>query len=208
VFTKAKLFNLALNHLLLQRQIVDTVNDRSNECKVLNSVWDVALRMTLEDMDLDSTSQPYTLALLDNDYSDEWQYVYTYPAEAVFVRRLRDPNCLTTKDNRYSQIPKRIGIYTTGVKAIFTNQVDAVAEVIRYDMALTALSASAGLPISFRLAILSSPLITGKGADRLLRTLEQRYVEAKAQAQALDQRENFNFDVESIESEFVAERMS
>lgn len=208
MFTKAKLFNLALNHLLLQRQIVDTVNDRSNEAKVLNANYDVAFRSTLEDMDLDSTSQPYTLALLDDDYSDEWKYVYTYPAECAFLRRLRDPLCLVNTENRYTHISKRIGIYDTGVKAIFTNQVDAIAEIIRHDISLTTLSATAGLAISYKLAIMSAPLVTGKGADRLIRNLQQAYSIAKADAQAQDQRENFNFEPESVTSEFVAERMS
>lgn len=205
MYSKVKLYNLALNLLLLQRQIIDPTTDKSNEVKVLNQNWDMALRMALEDMDLDSTSQPYTLQMLAMNYGPQANhYVYAYPPEASFVRRL-DSGFRT--DNRYTKIDMRVGIYGTQ-KAIFTLQGQAIAEVIRHDMDLSALSAPAGVPIACRLAILSAPLIVGKGARRLMVQLENEYKTYKAFAQSQDARENFNYEPDQITSEFVAERMS
>ncbi len=109
-------------------------------------------------------------------------------------------------DNRSTHIAKRVGIFE-GQKVIFCNEVDAVAEMIPYDVPLSALSANAGLAVAYRLAIMSAPLATGKGAQKLISDIEKKYITAKAEAQAQDERENFVFVDERISSEFVESRL-
>ena len=202
--TKAKIFNLALGALLLQRRISDTETDPSNECKVLLTHYDVAFRATLEDLDLDGTSTQKILELIEEDPNDLWGYAYKYPSDCAFFRRLQSGSVI---DNRSTHIEKRVAIHDSQ-KVIFTNQVDAIAEYISYNVPLAALSATAGLAVAYRLAMLSAPLITGKGAAKLIETIQKNYILAKTEAQDQDRRENFSFVDEDIESEFVEARRS
>lgn len=205
MYTKAKIFNLALSQLLLQRQIADPDTDFSNENKVLNTNYDSAFRSTLEDLDLDSTSTQVTLELIEEDPEDfpNWKYVYKYPSVCAFFRRIKST---AEMDNRSTHIPKRIGMFGAQ-KAVFTNELDAVAEIIAHDVPLGMLSATVGLAIAQRLAALSAPLIVGKGAEKLRDAIEKRYLILKAEAQEQDRRENFNFTDPEVESEFVEARL-
>lgn len=200
--SKAKIFNLALSALLLQRRIVNTDTDTSNEGKVLESHYEVAFMSALEDMDLDSTSSIITLELLEEEPNDLWYYAYKYPRRCAFLRRLVSG---VVTDTRSTHIDKRVAIHE-GQKVIFTNQMEAKAEIIMNDIPLSSLSSTAIIAISLRLAVLSAPLIVGKGADKLMKSLEGRYILAKADAQDHDRRENMNFLTDEEESEFVAAR--
>jgi hypothetical protein len=204
MYTKAKIYNLALGALLLQRQVSDPETDKSNEAKVLNTHYDVAFRSTLEDLDLDSTSTSITLELLETDPNTDWRYAYKYPVNCAFLRRIKS---VALMDNRTTRIPLRVAIHNS-LKTIFTNEASAVAECIVHDLPLTALSATVGLAIAYRLAVLSAPLIVGKGATTLRDSINQKYIVTKAEAQEQDRRENFNFTDDTVGSEFVEERLS
>lgn len=203
-YTKEIIYNLALGALLLQRQVTNTATDKSNEVKVLNIHYDIAFESALQDMDLDHTMSIVTLALIEKDPIAKWLYAYTYPTNCVFFRRI-DSSSLT--DSRSTHLPKRVGIHE-GAKVIFANEVDAVAEIISDDFPLGALSASAGLGIALRLAVLSAPLIVGKGAKTLRQQLTARYVLVKSEAQEHDKNENFNYVDDEVSSEFVEARTS
>lgn len=203
-FTKAKIYNLALSALLLAKEIANTDTDTSNEVRVLNTHWDIALESTLQDLDLDSLSTPIALELLaELDDGGPWQYAYKYPNNCVYLRRLQSG---AEVDSKRTHIPKRTALYE-GQKAIFTNEYQAIGECLPKDVPLAALSPMAGLAIAYKLAFLASPLITGKGAEKLRDKIEKAYLVAKSEAQETDQNENFNYDDESVRSEFVAARL-
>jgi hypothetical protein len=214
VYSKAKIFNLALNALLLNRQIVDTNSDKSNEAKVLNEQWDVAFKTALFDMDLDSTASQVNLELIHDFTKDApptngqpgplWSYAYKYPDKCAYFRRIVSCN---VNDDKFTHEPKRVMIYN-GKKAIFTNVASALAEIIPIDFPLQTLSAPGGMAIAMRLAWQSAPLIVGKGAKSLRETIKADYAVAKADAQALDERESFSFQDDANLSEFVKIRMS
>lgn len=204
MYTKAKIYNLALGALLLQRQITNTDTDATNECKVLNTWYDVAFRMVLQDLDLDSTSTQMTLELIEEEPNDLWLFSYKYPSKCAFFRRIQSTSDI---DDRETHIPKRIAIKDEQ-KCIFTNAEDAIAEYISTDVPLSSLSAPAGLCVAYRLASLAAPLVTGKGAKSLQEAIEKKYIITKAEAQEQDARENFNFTDEEIASEWVKERLS
>lgn len=205
-YTKAQIYNLACSALLLNREVVDPTTDKSNEVRVFNINWDTALDMTLQDLDLDSISTQITLELIEEitDGSYPWIWAYKYPSNCAFFRRIT--SCAAVDTSR-THIPKRVLMYK-GQKAILTNQELAVAECIPNDVPLTALSASAALAVSLKLAELSAPLCTGKGAKTLMQEIGQKYLIAKFEAQEYDKLENFIYEHESVRSEFVAERMS
>ncbi len=207
--TQEEIYNLALGALLLSRRVSDVDTDQNNEVDVLNTHWDVAFNMTLEDMDLDSTCNQEALELLDQDNEDydDFTYIYRYPTNCAFFRRIKST---ILKDVRSTRIPMRIAMFDDGVtnqKAIFTNEVEAIGEFLANDLPLSSLSYHACLCIAYKLAWLSASLATGKGADRLKKEIEEKYVITKAQAQAMDQRENFNFEDDDVQSEFSQARL-
>ncbi len=204
MYTKAQIYNLALGLLLLARRITDTTTDPSNECRVLNTHWDAAWAMALEDMDLDSTSTQVTLALVEEDPNDMWTFAYTYPTDCAFLRRIVSTERI---DNRTTRIPLAVRIHE-GAKVILTNEEDAIAEIIDKSLDPSILNASAGMAVAAMLAKMSAPLITGKGAAKLVKDLEEKYNTFKTEAQETDARENFNFTDERLSSEWVEERTS
>lgn len=202
MYSKEDIFNLALSALLLQRRVTNADTDQSNEVKVLRSVWEPALASALEDLDLDSLSSQIDLELIEEDPNRYWKYAYKYPTNCAKFRRLQ--SC-AIKDNRDTQIPKRVGIHD-GEKAIFTNLWQAVAEYIPKDVPLSAFSATAGIVLAYKLAILSAPLVTGKGAKDLIAKLTDNYKIFKAEAQEQDRDENHRFEDPVMESDMVRAR--
>lgn len=202
MYTKAKIFNLALGALLLNKRIADVDTDTSVENMTLNVHYDTAFRATLQDLDLDGTSTQKILELIEEEPTDLWLFAYKYPTDCAFFRRIQSE---VLKDGRTTQIKKRIAIHN-GVKAIFTNQEDAIIEYISHDISLTLLSASAGLAVAYKLAMLASPLISGKGAGPLRKEIQGLYLISKAEAQEHDRMENSDFDSDNEMSEFVEAR--
>ena len=203
-YTKTKIYNLALSILLLSREVSDVLTDETNEVRILNTHWDIALESTLQDLDLDSTSQPITLELIETLSNHIWQYSYKYPTNCAFLRRIESP-CLT--DTKSSHIAKRISI-RNGVKVIFTDEALAVGECIPKDVPIESLNSMAVMTVAHRLAELSAPLLVGKGAKALREDIRNGYVAAKLEAQETDARENFNYESDAQRSEWVEERIS
>lgn len=212
--TKAIIYNQTCAALKLNRRFVDPDTDPdSNEKVCLDNHYATALAMALADLDLESTAEQETLALLSDedhlvDYP-EWAYVYEYPANCAKFRRIKSS---VVKDVRSTRIPLMIRNYNDGVatneKAIFTTEPDAIGEFIKTSLELGNLSYAAGLAISYKLAWLCAPLLVGKGAQRLQNEIEAKYVGVKMEAQNLDAQENFNYESDQTQSEFVEDRTS
>ena len=203
MYTKAKIFNLALGALLLNKRIADVDTDTSVENQTLNVHYDTAFRSTIEDLDLDCTSVEAVLELIEEDPNALWSYAYKYPNNCAFLRRIQSS---VIKDTRSTQIRKRV-ITHNGIKTIFTNEENAIAEYIPNDLTLDLLSSNAGLAVAYKLAMLSAPLIAGKGAASLRKEIQGLYVISKAEAQEQDRLENSNFDDDEVISEFVEARL-
>lgn len=204
MFTKTKIFNVTLSTLLLAKEVDNADTDNSNEVKILNRFYPIALEATLQDLDLDSLSAPITLELIEELENNTWNYVYKFPNNCALLRRLASGFDV---DNKSTFIPKRTGIHNAQ-KVIFTNQYQAVADTIPEDVPLEAFSASAGLALAYNLAFLSAPLLVGKGAKALKRDIKADYVIAKMEAQEVDATENFTYEDPSQRSEFVEARLS
>lgn len=204
-YTKEKLYNLTLSALLLAKEVTNVETDKSNEVRVLNIHWDTALESTLKDLNLDSLSTRVTLELLENLTDDKyWAYLYRYPANCILLRRL-DSGALT--DTSATLVDKAVRI-VDGVKVIYSNDTQSVAEIIPANLPLSALSANTAMAIAYKLAFLSAPLVTGKGSSRLRQELMQAYVIFKTEAQNDDALENERYVTDEERSEFVSARMS
>jgi hypothetical protein len=203
MYTKAKIYNLALGALLLTKKVINVDTDTSTEVQTLNTHYDTAFRAALEDMDLDATASEKKLELITTCPNDLWCFAYKYPTNCSFLRRIKSS---VVKDNRTTKVPLRV-INHEGVKAIYTNECAACVEFVSNDLPLSILSASAGLAIAYKLAALSSSLITGKGSVALAKDITAKYLLAKAEAQEHDRLENANFDDDVVMSEFVEARL-
>lgn len=204
-YTKTKIYNLALSHLLLSQQVDEIETSTiTNEVRVLNTFWEESFNITIQELDLDSLSEPIPLELLETLDEGPFKLVYKYPTRCSFLRRIISGAEVDT-ENTY--IGKRTGL-RNGLKVIFTNQEAAVAECIPNDFPLEVLSHSAALCISYMLASLASPLIVGKGAKKLKDDLFVAYLAAKSKAQEIDASENFNYEGPGVRSAFVHARMS
>jgi predicted GNAT family acetyltransferase len=203
-FAKETIFNLALNALLLKREVSNADSDTSQEASVLRNVYDVALGKALADMDLTSTRDRVTLAVVETDPNTLWLYAYEYPTNCAFFRRIVTE---TVIDDRDTHEPKEVALYE-GQKVIFCNKTEAVAEYIPNDLDIDTLNADAIFAIALMLAYMAAPLVVGKGARELRKQLMEDYKVAKAEAQETDNNESFSFVEESASSEFVKSRMS
>lgn len=202
-YTKAKLYNLALSLLLLAKEVEEIETDTSNEVRVLNIHWDTAFESTLQDLDLDSLSVHIPLELLAEDEYGPFKYIYKYPNNCIFLRRLKSG---FETDNKTTHLAKKTGIYN-GQKVIYTNEYQAVGECIPKNVPLVSLSPMAALAVAYKLALLSAPLIVGKGAKALKDDLKADYVICKTEAQETDVAENMNYENDDIRSEFVQARL-
>jgi hypothetical protein len=202
-YTKPQIYNLALSALLLAKEVDNTETDTSNEVRVLNIHWNTAFESTLQDLDLDSLMTPITLELIEELDEGPWAYVYKYPTNCIFLRKIQSG---IETDNAATHIAKVVRPHE-GVKAIFTNEEDAVAECITNDISLAFLNPMAGMAVAYKLAMLSAPLIVGKGAKTLREEIKENYIIAKMEAQEVDRAENFNYEDEALRSEFVAARI-
>ena len=201
MYDKATIFNLALNALRLNYQTQDTENDSNPAVRVLRLMWVPAWNSALEDMDLNRTATKQVLEL--TTYTDPyWKFVYKYPANCAKFRRI----CSNTPiDNFETEIPAAT-MTVQGVACIFTNQCNAMAEIIPNDIPFASITPNAGLAIAYRLAFMCSSLIVGKGAEALKKDIFEQYKEFKAEAQESDLNENLDYTPDEFNSEFVFAR--
>ena len=203
--TKETVYNLALSTLLLAKRVGEIETDKSNEVAILNTHWDIALESTLKDMDLDSLSSRVTLELIEDLVNDtRWSCVYKYPVNCALLRRLDSG---VDVDTSSSLIDKQVRVLD-GEKVIYTNHYNAVAEIIGTNVPISAFSGMAVMCVAYKLAWLSAPLITGKGAARLRDEIMKMYIISKSEAQEDDAKENASYRTDEQMSEFVQARLS
>lgn len=204
MYTKAEIFNMALNALLLQRQIVDADEDQSVEAKQLRKMWLPALKQTISDLDLDRHSNQFNLELYKEEPNNLWSYAYHRPINCASIRRIQST---VIQDNADTKIPLVTGVLD-GRPVIYTNAYQAVLDYIPTDVPLSAFAASDGLALAHKLALLCRSLIVGKGAKELTQEILQQYIIHKAEAQEHDRMENMNFEEDRVVSGFAAARLS
>lgn len=204
MFTKAEIFNLALNAMLLERQIIDADQDTSVEARRLRAMYPIAFQKTVQDLDLDRFSSTKNLELIQENPNDLWNYAYKYPNDCAQIRRI--VSCVR-QDSRHTLIPKATASLN-GVPVVFTNQYNAVLQYIPNNIGLDHFSAPAAMALAYQLANISSSLVVGKGAKEVRKEIRDLYVVYKAEAQEHDKLENFFYEEDHMVSEFVNARMS
>lgn len=204
MYNKTKIFNLALQALYLQKKIADADTDTSRETTTLETNWESAFFIGLQEMDLDSTSTTKALELISEKPNTFWDYCYKYPTDCAFMRRIVSE--LVTDDTE-TVIDRKVQILD-GEKVILTNQPQAYIEYIPNTITAENLTPEAAVFISLKLARMSVPLIVGKNSREIVQLIEQRYEQALVTAQEKDRLETSIYQPEWTRSEFAKERLS
>lgn len=207
MYDKTGIFNLALSALFLQKKLSDSETDMSKEALILRSHWDAAWNIGLQELDTDSIAVTVALELLATAPDTNWDYVYKYPNNCAYFRRIVPLMGGEVTDDTMSTIDRKIGRYLTN-KAIFTNESEAKGEYIPNDLTPENLNAEEALFIAYKLARLCLPLIIGKDSDNVAKLLEARYEQAHLDARAKSARETNIYQPEWQRSEFVKHRLS
>ena len=200
MFTKTDIFNIALTALRLNYQTTDADNDENKNVKALRSIYLPALSKVLDDLDLNRTASKVKLEERSiTGKHPHWEFVYRYPANCARFRKIVSP---VPVDNRNTLIPSATETVGNAL-SILTNFQDAYAEIIRTDIPLSSLNASAAFALGYQMAMLCPGLIVGKGSTALRQDLQQNYIIFKAEAKESDLNENVDTTPDAFQSEFV-----
>lgn len=187
MFNKTRIFNLTLNALGLTKRITDADSDDSTEAMNLRDIWDVAVEAFLEEANLAETNEIVTLTLVAEDPNDHWSYAYAYPNNTAMVRRIVSDFRI---DNNETRIEFIKGIHD-GQEVIFTDRIDAEAEIVKDTNLFIGLSANAGMALSFKLASFAHALIqTSQDPIKQAAYIDKQYEKYKALAQIKESKES------------------
>lgn len=198
--SQSQICNLALSHLGVGKEIANLETERSPEAAACRRFYDIALETTLRDFPWPFATKIAALPLVDENIHDEWGYSYRYPTDAIHLRRVLSG---MRSDTASSRVPYRLSQDDAGV-LIYTDQAQASIEyTLRADNP-TIYPPDFVLALSFRLATLIAPRITGGDPFKVGDKAQARYEDEinRARASALNEAQ---IDIQA-DSEFIRVR--
>src|SRR5690606_31434700 len=174
--SKTEIFNLALGHLAISKQIADAETEKSSEALICRRFYPSALEKTLRDFDWPFATRYVTLAELESP-TPEWCHAYQYPTDVVKIRRILSGRRV---DHEESQIPYRTAYGDTG-EIILTDKAEAVAECTALVTNTARFHSDFVLALSALLSSLIAPSVT-KDSTALGERAIQLYTVFLAQA--------------------------
>lgn len=156
--TKTQICNMALYHLGTSKEIanVDSPSETSEEARTMRVFWDTAKEKILGEFPWPFATKVAALGQVEEDPTDEWGYSYSYPSDALAIRKIQSG---LRMDNRQSVIPYQIA-QDSGVKLIYTDLDEAIAE---YTVNLTGtdlFTAEFCIALSYLLAHYAAPKLS------------------------------------------------
>lgn len=202
-FSKTDIANLALSHLQTGKSIDNIDTEQSPEASTMRVYMALAIGTTLREFAWPFATQYATLGLVQTFPSNQgfaYHYSYRRPADCVSIRRVSSG---MRRDTIQSRIP-------------FTESFDANGPLILCDLPLATIEYTAFtdnisyyaddfvLALSYKLAMMAAPRITGGDPFKVGTNCEREYYLAisKAQAAALNEME----PGEALESEYITAR--
>lgn len=171
---KTEIANLALSHLGVGTDIDSLDTDDSAEAKACRRFYETSKDEILRLAPWPFATKFATLSLItdfnDDDHeTDEWDYVYQYPSDCVFLRRILSGN---RKDTNTSDVEFKIVHNEVGSR-IYTDMEEAEVEYTVRATNVEKWPADFAMALSFRLAAYIAPRVTGgdpyKMSDRVLK---------------------------------------
>lgn len=206
-FTTESVCNMALGHLKIAIQISALATDKSAQGLACRTFYDVTRQSVLSDFKWPFLTTIQTLALVssspfpDPDGNAEWTYAYQYPASCLNFKRVLSGY---RNDDRQTRIPYKIFNDPTHGQLILTDMISAQGEFTLDDNIEQHYSPTLIMAMSFKLASVIAPMITGgdpyKLGDRALKLYEAEL--SKAMTNALNEEQ----PEEEPESEMIRAR--
>ena len=175
-YSKAQIFNLALNNLGISATIQNTDNQSDTLNIILNNYYDIAKEHVLKNHDWGFASRYRSLAksTTNSPIHPKFKYQYDYPNDCLFIR--------SVINSVGKNIEYEIASNSDGQKIIFTNEQGVN---IRYTANVdkeTFFSSEFVIALTWYLAFLSSSAISGSNEDKnnCLKVYESVVLNAKS----------------------------
>lgn len=155
--TKVDIWNLALSHLGIDRDVVSTT-DSTKEAAALRLVYDVDLDEILRGFPWSFARKEAALVSVSASpaATDEWAYSYRVPSDSVIIRRIQSGN---RQDNRTSRVPFVLSRDSTGL-LVYTDEPAAKAVYTFRNVSTTDYPADFVKAFSYKLAAHIAPRLT------------------------------------------------
>lgn len=154
--SKVEVCNLAISHLGTGKEIANIDTEKSEEAGACRRFYDIARDATLRDFAWPFARKKVTLALIEENPTDEWAFSYRYPADCLKAGRI-----LSGIRNDSRQTRSSFVILKDDAGLIIYSDVDEAE--LEYTSRVTDPAfypADFELAFSFRLALYIAPRIT------------------------------------------------
>lgn len=197
--SKIEIWNMALSHLGHSKEI-QTENEKSSEAATCRRFWEPAKKKLFRDFMWPFATQIEAVGLVEEDPNSEWAYAYRYPSNCDRIRRILSG---TRNDSRNTKVPYKIGQDDQGT-LIFTDQEDAEVEYTITIDDVTRYPADCVMALSYLLAALIAPRLTGGDPYKLGDKALKLYVFERTNAE--NNAANEEQEEEQPDSEFIRDR--
>lgn len=197
--SKVGIVNMALGHLAVSKAIA-SITEKSEEARAANLYYDTALEMVLRDAPWPFATKIASLALVEEDPTDEWGYSYRYPTDCLRIKRILSG---VRNDTRQSRVSYKILSDSQG-RLVYTDEENAEMEYIATAEDPQFYPPDFTLAFSFLLASLMAKRLTGGDQFKLGADARADYGAMIAVAQSNANNEEQND--EEPDSEFIRER--
>ena len=147
--------NLALGHLGQGKLVGNVVTETSNEAQVCRLFWDVALEEVLRDCDWSFVRKYSVLNLISEDPNPNWRYMYEYPSDALFIRKIL---INARKETMNSAIPFEVAEDVSG-RVIFCDMNPAPVQYTTLGEDVSAWPSDFKIAFAYKLAFYIAPRI-------------------------------------------------
>lgn len=164
--------NMALGHLMVDNDISELSTERSLEARSCRKYYETVRSQVLRDFPWPFAKRLVTLALVEEDPSDEWAYSYRYPSDCLMLRRILSG---TRNDSRDTRVPYLETGDDTG-KLIYTDMEDAVMEYTKRITDVQVYPDDFVMMLTLRLSAVIAPQVTGGDPFKLGVQALQKYM--------------------------------
>ena len=171
---------MALFHLGTSKEIANVDTEQSQEAATMRVFWDLAREKILGEFPWPFATEILALGLIEEDPNDEWTYSYTYPSDALTIRKFQSG---IRKDSRSSVIPYRVAS-DEDTKIIYVDLEEAVCEYTRNVTSTALFPAEFCLALSYLLASFSAYKLTKTGSSQLSKDMLLLYKISLAEAKS------------------------
>ena len=198
--SSTEIANRALGHLGIGQNIGNLDTSKGADAEACRDFFDIAANDLQRDLPFAFSTKRQLLGLITEEPNDEYNYEYQYPSDCIFAGRI---NSARITDTEQSAVHYKIMRGSSG-KVIWTNCEDAELEYQFLETDSSRYDVDFVLTLSYHLAGLIAPLLTGGDPFGLGQKATDNYEaqRRKAFANALNEQQ----EEPRPQSEFIAAR--